>query len=122
MEFTPNKNQIMDKGFQAFQSAEKLRTPEESNPNLVSSYDFKAAIDMLEISVSDPIFATGSPIPDQLFSRAPQPTPVFAKPHGQPKFNQKNSQRKLSRPNLPPLKKPNHRISDFFGMKKIKEL
>jgi hypothetical protein len=112
----------MDKGFQAFQSAEKPRTPEDSNPNPVSNYDFKAAIDMLEISESDPIFATGSPIPDQLLSKPPQPTPVFAKPQGQPSSNQQNSQRKLARPNLPLLKKPNHRISDFFGMKKIKQL
>jgi hypothetical protein len=112
----------MDKGFQAFQSAEKPRTLEDSNPNPVRSYDFKAAIDMLEISESDPIFATGSPIPDQLFSQLPKPAPVFAKPQGQPTFNQQNSQKKLTKPNLPTLKKPNHRISDFFGMKKIKQL
>jgi hypothetical protein len=111
----------MDKGFQAFQSAEKPRTPEDSNPNRVSKYDFKAAIDMLEISESDEIFATGSPIPEKLFSQPQKPAPVFAKPQGQPTLNQQNSQRKLARPNLVPLKKPNHRISDFFGMKKIKQ-
>jgi len=73
----------MDKGLQAFQSADKRETQCDRNSNPVSVPCFQAAIANIEISDSEQVFAN-TPKPEALFTLSKPQVPVFAKPKGQP--------------------------------------